>query len=509
MKTLPVLDQGSVDRAKFVTALTPPAHIHISGVCGTGTAAVLSLLKQLGFIVTGSDKAFYPPMGKVVKDLADKVFEGYSVENLKPHPALVVIGNSLSRGNPEVEYVLENNLPYASMPEVFSALLVGSRAQCGTSVVVIGTHGKTTTTAMIATLLEKAGRKPGYFIGGVPKNLSQTIRPVDKTLPLQKRVVVFEGDEYDSAFFAKWPKFHSYRPDLLVITSLEFDHGDIYESVEQIEEEFRRVVARVPKEGRVFVWDGDPRLEEAVKKWKNDPEISAQIFFYGEKATSFSRLVSREQHNKEKKPIQKLALQIEKEKVEIKTELTGQHNALNFTAACAVGKVLGLTVDEIRLGLEAFTGVLRRQQVFYLPKDIVVVEDFAHHPTAVGKTLQGIKESFPTRRLIAVYEPRSNTSRRSFFQNEYQKSFSVADTVILREVKEGTNYSATSTPVVPLDVKALVTELKSAGKEAFSFEAIDEIKNYLLSELRSGDLVVIMSNGDFGGLLAILLAALK
>lgn len=489
------LDAASVARAKAVAALPRGAHIHVSGACGTGMASVLQLLKALGYHVTGSDKAFYPPMGDVVRKVADKVYEGYSEKNLVPHPALVVIGNSLSRGNPEVEYVLEQSLPFASMPEVFSALLIGDREHCPMSIVVTGTHGKTTTTAAVAKLFDSAGRKPGYFIGGVPKNLPGSIRAVDTSVPTEQRVVALEGDEYDSAFFAKYSKFHSYRPDIAIITSIEFDHADIYSSLAEIEIEFTRLVARVPKSGAILAADDSETLDRLIPAWA--PSIQAPVYRYGSKPSSAFRLLSRT-------PLggagQELALSLRGAELTARTSLSGPHNALNLLAAAAAGSLNGLSLDEIARGVSAFEGVLRRQHVVLDRDGITVLEDFAHHPTAVETTLRGLRELYPARRIVAVFEPRSNTSRRGFFQEAYAKSFDSADSVIIQNIVDSGGYWGTSEKREALSVPRLVSEIGQRGPHAVCFETVPEILDYLGTETKPGDVIVLMSNGDFGGL---------
>ena len=491
------LDDASLERTCRVSGIPTGAHVHVSGACGTGMASVLQLLKSLGYHVTGSDKAFYPPMGDVVRRTADRVFEGYSAENLKPHPALTVIGNSLSRGNPEVEYVLENGLPFASMPEVFAGLLIGTREHCPTSIVITGTHGKTTTTAATAVIFESAGLRPGYFVGGVPKNLPGSIRKVDTTVPADKRVVVLEGDEYDSAFFAKFSKFHSYRPDLLAVTSIEFDHADIYNSLEEIEAEFTKLVKRVPPAGAVLVAEGGEALERLVLLWKGDPDVKAPIYRYGERISSELRLLKRS-------PIpnggQELELDLLGTTVSCRTTLTGPHNAFNLLVAAAAAHLKGLSPEEIRIGVETFEGVLRRQHVVAEPRGITVLEDFAHHPTAVLTTLQGLKEQYGPRRLVAVFEPRSNTSKRGFFQEAYAKSFAPADHVVIQNLGESSGYWGSENAGKPLDVPLLADTISRNGTPAVALTTVEEIGFHLKKELRPGDVVVLMSNGDFGGL---------
>jgi UDP-N-acetylmuramate: L-alanyl-gamma-D-glutamyl-meso-diaminopimelate ligase len=499
-----VIDKQSESRTAYLRTLKPGCHVHISGICGTGTSAVLSLLKQLGLKVTGSDKAFYPPMGEYVKNLADKVYQGYSEQNLEPRPDLVVIGNSLSRGNVEVEFVLEQGIPYASMPEVFQAFLIGSRDECPTSVVVIGTHGKTTTTALIVSMLVSAGISPGYFVGGIPVGFSSNIRIVDKSKDVKNRIVVLEGDEYDSAFFAKCPKFHFYRPDILVITSLEFDHADIYESVEQIEAEFIDISCKVPKSGTILVCDQGERLKKFAKALSVNPKVLAKVKCYGQEKESDFSILSRAIIKKQDTPIQEVMAKIEGEEYTLSSILLGMHGALNMLAAASVGSTLShlLTKANIQAGISQFKGVLRRQEIVGDINGVLVMEDFAHHPSAVATTISGLKESYPDKRIMAVFEPRSNTSRRSFFQKEYVKSFRDAQIVYILEVLDASGYQKTSSKVIPLDVPGLVKEIRRHEnvQVAKSFKNVQDLKQELLANVRQGDLVVIMSNGDFGGL---------
>jgi UDP-N-acetylmuramate: L-alanyl-gamma-D-glutamyl-meso-diaminopimelate ligase len=507
--TLPELDEKSLARVERLRSFSPPAHVHVSAICGTGMAAVASLLKSRGFRVTGSDKAFYPPMGDVVRGVADKLYEGYSEENLSVEPPqFVVIGNNLPAENPEVQYVMEKGIPFASMSEVFNAFLIGTRLECATSVVVAGTHGKTTTSAMIATMLDNAGREPGYFIGGVPTTLPGGIRVPGQGQSVENRVVVLEGDEYDSAHFAKWPKFHSYRPDIVVMTSLEFDHADIYESVEQIETEFYRLACRVPKEGAILICAQSKRLMDLSKAWREDGKVAASILIYGEGDCANYQLASRSSIPGTP-PRQRLVMDLPGDELIAETTESGQHNALNLVATAAVGKLVGLEDSAISDGIAAFRGVMRRQQVIDCINDILIIEDFAHHPTAVKTTLEGLRESYPKRRLIAVFEPRSNTSRRSFFQERYADSFSAADVVVLKEVEDAGGYSQTSAEIVALDIPKIVAELNKAGKHAIAEINVEQLCERIVEVSSPGDVVVVMSNGDFGGLLQRLVERLK
>lgn len=504
--TLPCRNEQSVLRAQYVAGLPRGSHVHIIGICGVGTSAVTALLKNLGFRVTGSDKAFYPPMGSYVRRLADKIYEGYSPDNLTERPDLVVIGNSIWRNNPEALHAIELGIPYASMPEIFEGLLIGSRQQCATSVVVAGTHGKTTTSAAIATMLDAVGRQPGYFVGGMLHELPDNIRQVSQELPVSKRVVVLEGDEYDSAFFAKWPKFHSYRPDIAILTSLEFDHGDIFESLDVIATEFERLIERVPAGGHILVYDDVPRLAEVVASVREKGVLRASLWLYGEKPDSPFRIVSREVNGQ----TQKLSLLLQGEPCEVVSSVTGPQNALNCLAAAAVGKLVGLTNEEVSKGLATFTGVARRQSIVAEIDGITVIDDFAHHPTAIRLTLQGLRESYPQRRILVAYEPRTNTSRRAFFQNDYAQSFIPVDIAIIAQLHDASGtYNNTGGAIESLDVDKLIADVEANGTQALCLKHVDEVKGYLLEQARPGDVIVLMSNGDFDKLQPALIQELR
>jgi len=478
-------------RMETVRSLPKGSHVHLSAICGTGMGSVASLLKQLGFRISGTDKAFYPPMGDVVRGLTSELFEGYRAENLDSRPDLVVIGNNLSKDNAEVQAVLERGIPYASMPEVLGALLIGTREQISSSVVVSGTHGKTTTTAAIATMLDRAGREPGYLIGGVPVDLPLSVRPANMNRPLSERAVVLEGDEYDSAYFAKWPKFLSYRPDILVVTSIEFDHADIYENLDEIEREFSRIVSMVPESGVVFVSDAGESCQRLYSEWSRTAKCS--VVQYGE-----DRILERTPQGTG----QKLVLQLQNSIVQFSSQVNGPQNAANLLAAALVGERLGLSEKEIAASLSQFRGVLRRQTVRGEFGGKLLIEDFAHHPTAVQLTLQGIKESYPNRRLIVAFEPRSTTTRRGFFQDEYPAALAIADQVLLLDVQDKKTYSNTSLEAKPVDISKMVERITLKGRPAESFLTTSEMKTWLVANSVSGDAIVCMSNGDFGGLVA-------
>jgi len=384
-------------------------------------------------------------MASVVEKVLDKTFTSYAEDNITDDLDLAVVGNSIRADNPEVKALREKGIPFVSLPEAISYFLIGSREECPASVVFSGTHGKTTTTAAAAFVLEKAGRKPGYFIGGVVDGLESQVRPWSTETPYENRVVVLEGDEYDSAFFEKWSKFHAYRPDILVITSLEFDE----------ETDKFQLLSRTPVE------DGSgQKLEISLGK---------------ESSLSF------------------------------KSRLLGEHNALNFLAVSAVGQELGLSEKNIALSLAEFEGVRRRQQVLVNKPEVKLIEDFAHHPTAVRLTLQGLREAHPDWNLIAVFEPRSNTSRRAVFQELYAESFRPADKVFIKAPPEREFYSKEKSESDDslnreLEVKSLVAGIEKRGTSAVSFEESTWIVDSLPDSLTGKDLVVLMSNGSFDGI---------
>ncbi len=500
--------ENSKLRINFVKNLTKGSRVHISGICGTGTGSILVLLKSLGFYVSGSDKAFYPPMGEVVRQYADKVYEGYSSSNLESKPDLVVIGNALSRNNPESEYVFENKIPFCSMPELLSALLIGDHEDVGTSVVVSGTHGKTTTTSLIASILTSAGLEPGYFIGGVPTGevLTTSIKTAGLNIKPQDRVVVLEGDEYDSAWFSKYSKFHSYRPDVLVITNIDFDHGDIFNTIEDIKLEFSKLIKRLPSSGLVVCCTDHENVRDVVDNAISQMSTPPKIISYGEtnnpslllQNRSFKRSTS---NSKFSEAIQEIEILYNNKKIILETTLTGKHNALNIIAAYAVASHLGITESEVNKALLKFSPIKRRQQKIFESKDYILIEDFAHHPEEVKTTISGIKESYSPKRLLAIFEPRSNTSRKAFFLEQYKQAFLDADVVFIKEVDlASSGYQGLAKDVEALNVEELKQSLVSLGKIVYTSSSVLELEKMITNEITSGDLLLVMSNGDFGGL---------
>lgn len=496
-------DENAKARIAFVKALPRTARIHISGVCGTGTGSILSLLKILGFYVSGSDKAFYPPMGDVVRSTADKIYEGFSKDNLADRPDLVIIGNALSRNNPEVEEVLEREIPFCSMPELLSALLIGDREYCPTSIVLSGTHGKTTTSSLVASILKSAGREPAYFIGGVPTGdlLQGSIQPQKEITPIRQRVCVLEGDEYDSAFFAKYSKFHCYRPDILVITNIDFDHADIFSSVEDIEKEFLGLLNEMPEGSHVIAYYDHGRVRNLIKSYLTSKEAPVNVIWYGESEGADYQITSREVVSKLSEVEQRIEVKSKLGTDSYSFNLSGAHNAQNVLSSIIACSLVGLSKDEIQAGLNAFHPIKRRQQLISNENGILVFEDFAHHPKEVTVTLAGLREAYKPNRLIAVFEPRSNTSRKDFFKDDYLNALMTADVVILRDLDQNTTvYSGVSPEAKLLSVNSLSVSLIDNGKESYCIKDIKEIYTKVNKIAKSGDLVVLMSNGDFGGL---------
>jgi UDP-N-acetylmuramate: L-alanyl-gamma-D-glutamyl-meso-diaminopimelate ligase len=460
-------------------------HIHLLGICGTGMAALAGILKELGYYVTGSDEHVYPPMSTLLEGLGIPIQNGYHPENLTPAPNLVVVGNVIRRENPEAQAVLAHDLPRLSLPEALNRFLVGDRQ----SIVVAGTHGKTTTTALIAWLLFALGLDPGFMVGGIAKNFQANYRVG------RGRFVVMEGDEYDTAFFDKRPKFVHFQPRAGVLTSIEYDHADIYPDLDRIIQAFETFLGTVPSGGRVLAWGDAPLVREVCGR------NHAPISYYGMngdvawQATAIHPAPGG------------MNFTVLKEGTrwgEFFLPMVGEHNVLNTLAALAVLAEVGAEPMALKEVLPGFKGVKKRQEVAGEFDGILVLEDFAHHPTAVGVTLAAVRQAYPTRRLVAAFEPRTNTSRRKIFQEPYAAAFKDADLILAREPPDLWKVE----PEEQFSSRQLVADLKASGKEALYFPDTDQLLTGLLQHLRSGDVVLIMSNGDFNHLVRRLCEAL-
>jgi len=460
-------------------------HIHLLGICGTGMAALAGILKEQGYRVTGSDEHVYPPMSTLLSGLGIPILNGYSPDNLNPVPDLVVVGNVIRRDNPEAQAVLARDLPRLSLPEALNRFLVGERQ----SVVVAGTHGKTTTTALISWLLYALGLDPGFMVGGIAKNFQTNYRVG------RGGYAVLEGDEYDTAFFDKRPKFVHFHPRAGVLTSVEFDHADIYPDLDRIIQAFEAFLATAAPGGRILAWGDAPLVREICGR------SPAPVAFYGAGEDLAWRAVNLRPGSG---GMHFTALREGVPWGEFFLPMVGAHNVLNALAALAVLAELGAEPGPLRQALTGFQGVRKRQDVAGEFDGVLVMEDFAHHPTAVAVTLAAVRQAYPERRLVAAFEPRTNTSRRKIFQAPYAEAFKDADLILVREPPDLWKVE----PEEQFSSRQLVADLTARGQQARYFPDTDELLNGLLQTLRPGDLVLVMSNGDFDHLVRRLCDAL-
>ena len=459
-----------------------PRHIHLSGICGTAMASLAGLLQIQGHRVTGSDKAAYPPMSDLLRSLGIPILEPYAESNLQPAPDLVVIGNALSRGNPEVEYVLDNRIPFTSM----AALLREEFLRGRDSLVVAGTHGKTTTTSMLAWIFQTAAAEnpafePSFLIGGVAESFGSSfqLRPT--------RTFIVEGDEYDTAFFDKGPKFLHYFPLALILTHVEFDHADIYADLAAVKIAFKRLVNLVPRRGLIVAYDASENVTECVSA------AFSPVQRYGFSASSDWQLRNLTHSS----GITRWELWHKGELFcPLEMNLAGEHNALNATAAAALAFSQGVSIESIRSALATFRSVKRRLELRASIAGITIIEDFAHHPTAIRETLRALRSAYPESRIIAVLEPRSNTLRRKVLAADLVKSLGHADRVVLAGVYQQARI-AESERLHPDEV---VAALNAAGTPAELHPDADAIVAALAPQLRSGDVVALLSNGGFDGI---------
>jgi UDP-N-acetylmuramate: L-alanyl-gamma-D-glutamyl-meso-diaminopimelate ligase len=473
-------------------------HFHLIGVCGTAMASLAGMLKAQGHRVTGSDKAFYPPMSDELKRLGIETFEQFDARNLQPAPDLVVVGNATSRGNVEIEYALNHKLAYASMPEVIREQFIRGRH----SLVVAGTHGKTTTTSILAWVLEVGGLDPSFLIGGVAENFGASFKVTNSNY------FAIEGDEYDTSFWDKRPKFLSYLPDTVILNNIEYDHADIYATLEDVKKQFRLLVNLIPSAGRLIAgWDS-PVVREIITHPIAPQGVWSQVESFG--LESEAKWTAR---NIEFAPEETRFTVVcaGREFGTFRTPLAGNFNVRNCLAVIAAAHSLGLDRQLIAESLATFKSVKRRMQVRGVVNGVTIVDDFAHHPTAIRETLEAARQKFPGHRLIAVFEPRSWTTRKKVFQDEYPKSFAPADYVIIAPLFESFRLAAED----QLSVAQVISDLRAQGKAAFeiggedSNQGADAITAHLAPELRAGDVVMVMSNGAFGGIHQKLLNALR
>lgn len=456
-------------------------HVHFVGIGGTAMASVAAAMQERGFRVTGSDENLYPPMSTFLEEKGVPVHQGYSEKNLEPTPDLVVIGNAISRGNPEAESTLNRKLAYTSLAELLKhAFIQGKR-----SLVVTGTHGKSTTTALLIWVLECQGWNPSFLIGGVPANLGQGARFTDSPW------FVVEGDEYDTAFFDKRSKFVHYQPEVAIINNLEFDHADIFRDLDDIQLSFQRMLRLVPGNGLVLA-NGD---EENIQPLLDIPWAPVRRFGLGpqneDQATH-------------------LGLNPDGSSFELHGEtyripLVGEFNVRNALAVAATARHLGIAPEAIQRAFSSFKGLRRRMEVRGREGGVTVLDDFAHHPTAIRETLKALRVKFPDSRIWGIFEPRSNTTRRRVFQRELAEALGLADVAVVANVARLDKLP----PEDRLDPGQLIDTLKDRGTEAYFIPEVPAIVELVLRQAKAGDVVCVLSNGGFGGIHTSLLQGLS
>jgi UDP-N-acetylmuramate: L-alanyl-gamma-D-glutamyl-meso-diaminopimelate ligase len=455
--------------------------VHFVGICGTAMASAAAAIKEKGFEVTGSDTNVYPPMSTFLADRKIDVMSAYSESNLAHKPDLVVIGNAMSRGNPEVEAVLDHKLRYCSLPELLKEFFMrGKRV-----LVVSGTHGKTTTTSLLTWVFEHNKLSPSFLIGGIPNNLGQGARFTDSDW------FIVEGDEYDTAFFDKRGKFVHYLPEVAVINNLEFDHADIFPDLASIQKSFSHFIRMVPRNGLLLANGDDPNVAPLldvnfcpVKRFGLGDNNAVRAFNlrFGPTASEF---------------------EIPSFKFHI--DMVGELNVRNALAVVAAAKHCGLKNQQIQDAFNTFKGIKRRMEVKGIAGGVTIVDDFGHHPTAIRETLKALRLKFPTQKIWAIFEPRSNTTRRNVFQTEMVDALLGADAIVVAEIAK-----LEQVPVDQrLDPARLMREIKASGKPAEYLPTVETIVEHVKKHVNGGDVVCVFSNGGFGGIHAKLLSALQ
>jgi UDP-N-acetylmuramate: L-alanyl-gamma-D-glutamyl-meso-diaminopimelate ligase len=470
--------------------LSETKHVHVIGIAGSAMAPLAGMLREHGFRVTGSDAGVYPPASTLLESLGIAYNTKFDAAHLQPAPDLVVIANIIARGNPEVEEVLDRRIPYRSLPEILEEVFLPGKH----SIVVSGTHGKTTTTAMLAWIFHVAGKRPNFLVGGVAENFGKSYGVGGG------EEFILEGDEYETAFWDRGPKFFHYHPDDLIVTSVEYDHADIYPDFETYQLAFKRLVNLVPRRGRVIVWgdteESGPALRGVVAK------AFCPVETYGFRPGN-DWVASDFRFDGEW-----MRFRVEHRGVlfgGLTLTATGKHNALNAMAAMAVAHGRGITAAKIVEALASFRSVKRRMDVKGEIGGVLVVDDFAHHPTAVKATIEAARGRWPGRRLWAILEPRSNSMRRKVFQDALPKALALGDRVILGGVFRAQQLGDENR----LDPETVAASVRELGRDARVFAGADVIAEHLAAESKSGDLLLIMSNGSFDGLCEKLLKKLK
>ena len=446
--------------------------VHFIGIGGTGMAAVAAAMQDKGFTVTGSDQNVYEPMASFLAGKKIAVMNGYAATNLAHKPDLIVVGNAISRGNPEAESVLDHKLRYCSLPELLRHFFINGKR----SIVVCGTHGKTTTTSLLAWVFEHNGLNPSFFIGGIPGNFSQGARFTDSEW------IIIEGDEYDTSFFDKRSKFIHYQPEAAIINNLEFDHADIFENLAAVQKTFSHLIRIIPRNGLLLANGDDPNLAPLlnvdfcpVKRFGTGQNNSVQAF------------------NLKLAPT---ASEFEIPSFTFRINLVGEFNVRNALAVTACAKHFGLSNKQIQSAFDTFRGVKRRMEVRGIAGGVTVIDDFGHHPTAIRLTLEAVRLKFPREKIWAIFEPRSNTTRRNVFQNDLVTAFGLANNIVISQVARLEQLA----PGERLDAEKLMQDIKASGKDAAYLPDADAIVTHVSKNARGGDVVVVFSNGGFGGI---------
>ncbi len=458
--------------------------IHLIAACGTGMGTLACILKEMGYEVSGSDQNVYPPMSDFLEEKGIKLFKGYNSGNLEYAPDLVIIGNAVTKENVEAKAVLQRGIKYLSMPQAVNKFIAKDKK----IILITGTHGKTTTSSIMAHILYVAGMDPSFMIGGILKDYNSSFRIGSG------EYMVIEGDEYDTAFFDKGPKFMHYDPDITIITGIEFDHADIFTGIDHIKQIFSAFIKKIEKTSHIIAFDDNENLNRVL-----DLSCAGSLEKYGRHA-QWSYANYKQQGSKTKFDVLGL-----NKTCPVETNMMGEHNLYNCLASIAAASKIGISYENIFKALKTFSGIKRRQEIRGVKNGITVMDDFAHHPTAVRETVNGVKPFYKDGRIIAVFEPRTNTSMRKFFQETYPDSFLGADMVcvcrpgVKKKIPQKDKFST----------KQLVADIETKGIEAYHFENSDEIISFLVPKLKPGDLVLIMSNGGFDSIHTKLLESIE
>jgi len=463
------------------------AHVHLIGICGTAMASLAGLLKDRGYKVSGSDLNPYPPMSTQIKSLGVQIQRPYKKENLNPKPDFVIVGNVISANNEEAQELIKLDLPYCSLPQAIGEMIIANRD----SFVVAGTHGKTTTTSLLAWVAENCGLAPGFLIGGIPKNFLQSFRnPPANTF-------IIEGDEYDTAYFDKVPKFIHYKPKNVILTSVEFDHADIYKDFAAVKSVFLQLMKLIPPKGSLVYWGDDSTVKEIAKEC-----VSKKKFSYGFDIDNDYTI----KINSENEVVTIFTIYFKKEFLaEFLTPMVGRYNILNATAVIAQAHIQNLNLNKVKAALQSFQGVKRRQDILGEYAGVLIIEDFAHHPTAVKETIHAIQHKYKNKKVFSVFEPRSATSRRKIFQKDYVEAFKEAHEIIIAQAFDQAKISDDDR----FSAEELIKDLENLGRSAKLFSSTDQIVDDLVNRTKKNDIVLIMSNGGFDGIYDKLINKLK